>query len=302
MTGAKHGFRRKQFLAATVCLLLLVAFVSQCRSIEHGQSPGKVSLIEREDNHMSEENMLENMIAGGDWKAVELAVRMGDAAWPAVKKGATMEGFQSRQIAMVCAGQLGGKTAGEILLAGLADKHINVSLAAAGQLAKNPPAGSHQGILQELSSCSEENICALLALAAGRLSGKAPIQTLLGLVEGDDDVAQNARLALAKLGQKEYLEEHLAKLASESPHIRYTALAQLIYIDDPKLAENVKTLLGDKEVAITLGTQYNPRYRRVCDQAVETLKALLKFTVPFETSAGTIYSDEQLRLVKEKVK
>ncbi len=207
------------------------------------------------------------MIAQGDWQAVGLTRQMGEAA-------------------------------GKILLAGLADKYINVSLAAAGQLSRNPPLSALHDILNELTACSEENICALPALSAGRLPGEASIQALLGLVGRDDDAAKNARLALAKLGQPEYLKAHLSKLASQNPHTRYEALAQLIYINNIKFADNTKPLLADKEAAVTIGTQYNPRYRRVCDQAVDTLIALLKLTPPFATGAEMIYTDKQLLQIK----
>jgi len=292
---------RKHFFLLTAYTLVLIGFGIQCVSVDHSPSGEKISRTESEDNGMSQEKDLENMIAQGDWKAVELAIQIGEAAWPSVKQGAKMTDFQSRQISMVCAGQLGGDTAGEILLTGLGDKHINVSLAAAGQLSKNPPPSALQGILHELTTCSEENICALLALSVGRLPDEASTKALLGLVEGDDDVAKNAQLGLAKLGHPEYLKTHLSKLASENPHTRYEALAQLVYIDDAKLAENAKRLLSDREVAVTLGTQYNPRYRRVCDQAVDTLVHLLKLSPPFETNPEQIYSDTELMQINQLV-
>ncbi len=293
---------RKNVFLATACLLVLIGFGTQCISMDHFPPGEKISRTKSEADGMSNEKELKNMIAQGDWQAVELTRQMGEAAWPAVKEGAKMKDFRSRQIAMVCAGQLGGEAAGKILLAGLADKHINVSLAAAGQLSNNPPLSALHGILNELTACSEENICALLALSAGRLPGEASVQVLLGLVGRDDDAAKNARLALAKLGQPEYLKAHLSKLASQNPHTRYEALAQLVYINDVKLADNAKPLLTDKEAAVTIGNQYKPRYRRVCDQAVDTLIALLKLTPPFATGAERIYTDEELLQIKNLVK
>lgn len=248
---------------------------------------------------MSKAKELEHLIAQCDWQAVDLAVRLGEAAWPVIEQGARMENFQSRQISMVCAGRLGGETAGTLLLAGLADKHINVSLAAAGQLSRNPPPSALQGILRELAACQEDNICALLALALGHLPDEDSTKTLLDLTGRDDDTAVNARLALAKLGHDEFLAAHLSRFASDDPHTRYEALAQLIYIDHARLAEHAKQLLFDKDVAVTIGTQYAPLYRRVCDQAVDTLAALLKLKLPFVVSAESIYSDSQLSQVSE---
>lgn len=251
---------------------------------------------------MSKVEELERLIAQGDWQAVDLAVRLDAAAWPAIQRGAGMEDFQSRQISMVCAGRLGGEAAATLLLAGLADKHINVSLAAAGQLSRNPPPSALPGILRELDSCQEDNICALLALALGHLPGEATTESLLELTGRDGDVAVNARLALAKLGHDEFLAAHLSRLASDDPYTRYEALAQLVYIDQAELAGHARQLLFDKEVAVTIGKQYTPRYRRVCDQALDTLAALLELRLPFVVSAESIYTDDQLSQASKMVR
>ena len=284
------GFGKFFFLIMAGMIMLPVL----CPAWGTSGSGTKTASKEREDHGMSNGKELENLIAQGDWEAVEKTRQMGEAAWPSIRLGAVMPDFQSRQVAMACAGLLGGEEAGKILLAGLNDKHINVSLAAAGQLSMNPPPSALHGIINKLAADSEDNIRGLLALALGRLPDEASIRTLLGLAQGEGDVAQNARLALAKLKQPKFLEACTAGLMSEAPHIRYETLAQLIYIDNPDLAARAENLLSDKAEAVNIGNQYKPMYRRVCDQAVDTLAALLKITPPFEIGPALIYSDEQL--------
>lgn len=285
-----------------ICLALVIGIAGVNLAGDVPCSGEKILLKQKEDKNMSNEKNLENLIAQGDWGAVEKTRRMSEDAWPAVKRGAQMPDFLSRQIAMACAGILGGEEAEKLLLAGLNDKHINVSLAAAGQLSVNPPAGALDDIIKELASGHEENIRELLVLALGRIPDETSTKALIKIEKEDEDLAPSARLALARHRQGEFLEAHVERLESETPHIRYEALSQMIYIDDPDLAGHAKKLLSDKAEAVNIGNQYKPLYRRVCDQAVDTLAALLNITPPFETGNGIIYTNDQLYQIQNLVK
>lgn len=256
----------------------------------------------KEDKSMTTKNELENLIAQGDWSAVDLVVKMGEAAWPVIKQGAKMDSYESRQVSMVAAGRLGGISAGEILLSGLRDKHINVVLVAAGQLSKKPPLSAHSGILDEINTCNEGDVCELLALSLGQIPGEKSINALLNLLNKDlqeDDVEKNAQLALVKLGHPKYIKKHLKNLDSKDAYERYKTIANFVYIDDTKYAKEIKRHLVDKEVALVIGTQYKPRYRRVCDQAVDSLVFVYKLTPSFEIKAENIYSDKQIAEINE---
>ena len=50
-----------------------------------------------------------------------------------------------------------------------------------------------------------------------------------------------------------------------------------------------------------IGPKKAPKFRRVCDQAVDTLVALLKLKVPFETNIEKIYSDAEINTVAKMV-
>jgi HEAT repeat protein len=253
----------------------------------------------REENKMSSLLELERMLREGSWRAVELAQQLSDAAWPAIRKGASMPDYRSRQIAMTCAGRIGGGTAGLILAQGLSDENVNVRVTAAAQLSANPPATAKAAILDTLLKSSESDIREMLALAAGYLPGKSTMDALRSLAGGKDAFSKNARMALAKLGDPEARKEMISNLSAKDPHVRYETLGQLRYVDDRELSKHAKDLLWDKASAQRIGPERNPRFRRVCDQAVDTLVYLMKLSPPFITSVETIYSDDQLLQISQ---
>ncbi len=251
--------------------------------------------VESEEVKMSSIIELEKMLANGNWSAVDLAKELGHAAWPVIHRASEMPNYLSRQIAMICAGNVGGDQAGPVLVAGLSDRVINVRLAAAGQLSVNPPDSAREAILSKLSSdTTEEDIRELLALAAGHLHGERTMQVLRPLAEGNDSLAEHARMALAKLGDPGAREWVMNRLSASEPLVRYEGLQDLEYLNDAGLVPRAKLLLADQANALVVGHERRRRYRRVCDQAVDTLVYLLKLKPSFETGAGKIYSHGEL--------
>lgn len=287
--------RVKDFAYGTVVLgIVLVLTVVNCQEqAERVESQNKPS---RKDNKMSTVVELEGMLAAGDRGAVDLARQLSEAAWPAISHAAKMPDYRSRRIAMICAGQIGGDKAGSVLSSGLLDTNVNVRIAAAKQLSVEPPATAQDAVLDALSRSSETrtSIREFLALAAGYLPGDRTIQVLRPLAKGTDPLALNARMALAKLGDPDARKSLINKLSAGVPYTRYEGLEQLQYVNDAGLALHAKRLLGDRAKAQLIGPERNRQYRRVCDQAVDTLVYLLKLTPPFETNIEKIYSDAEL--------
>ena len=246
---------------------------------------------------MADANTLEALLNAGNWSAVDMAQKQGAAALPVIKRAAGSAKYQTRQIAMACAGKIREGEAGKILGAGLADADLNVRLQAANELALNPPADAHQAIVGRLAVEPDERVKESLAIAAGFVPGPATIQVLRTVVAGGGPPALPARMALAKLNDGASRQALTADLASPDPFKRYTAVGWLRYIDDKSLAPEAKKLLYDKANAQKIGNKRAPRFRRVCDQAVDTLVALLKLKVPFETNVEKIYSDAEINQV-----
>lgn len=276
---------------------ILSLAAANCHGIE--KESGGLHRPPGEDTRMSAQAELERLLAEGDFRAVEVASSMGDAAVPALRKGAVMPGYRSRQVSMECAGKVGGSAAGEILSLGLKDGNVNVRVAAAGQLSVNPPESAKDAVLSTLVRSTETDVRELLALSAGYFPGERTLAILRSIAAGKEVLASNARMALARLGDKGGTEALVADLGSSDARVRYETVGGLRYVNDPALVSHVKPLLRDTEDVQAIGPERRRRYRRVCDEAVDTLVYLLKLKLPFPTGEETIYTDEQLHHVRD---
>jgi hypothetical protein len=282
-----------------VTLLPLAVMCANC-----GKDSASVSAKQtrsQEELNMAESNALEALLNAQNWAAVEMAQKQGPAALPVVKRAAGAAKYQTRQIAMACAGKIGGGESARILAAGLADSDLNVRLAAANELVVNPPQEAAGAIVGRLAVEPDDRVKESLAMAAGYIPGGATIQVLRRVAAGTGSVALTSRMALAKLGDASAREIVTAELTSPNPTARYTALAWLRYIDDKVFVAQARKLLYDKMNAQMIGPERAPRFRRVCDQAVDTLVALLKLKAPFETNLEKIYSDAEINTVAKMV-
>ncbi|MFT6283803.1 MAG: HEAT repeat protein [Arenicella sp.] len=237
---------------------------------------------------------LKKLLTEENWQAVDAAIKLGDNAWPALDAGATMQSFRSRQITMASAGAIGTDKSIHILVEGLDDKHINVRLAAAGQLSVNTPPDAQMALARKLRTCEEHNICSLLILGLGNVPGELSVNSILEFSQNNHELTGVAQLALSKLERKTSIDAQLMLFSSSNPSARYQALIDLIYIADKNYASYAIALLRDKAVAISIGTPYDEEHRRVCDQSVDTLIELLQLTPSFITSAEMIYNGQQI--------
>ncbi|MCR4308570.1 MAG: hypothetical protein NUW14_00885 [Deltaproteobacteria bacterium] len=276
---------------------ILSLAAANCHGIE--KESGGLHRPAGEETKMSAQAELERLLADGDFRAVEVAASMGDAAVPALRKGAGMPAYRSRQVAVACAGRVGGEAAGEILSLGLKDGNVNVRVAAAGQLSVNPPESAKDAVLSTLVRSTETDVREMLAFSAGYFPGERTVAILRSIASGKEVLSSNARMALARLGDPAGREAVLNDLASSDPLVRYETVGGLRYVNDPSLAIRVKPLLLDTEEAQAIGPGGGWKYRRVCDQAVDTLIYLLKLKLPFPTGEETIYGEEQLLRVRD---
>jgi HEAT repeat protein len=247
---------------------------------------------------MSPASTLEVLLASGNWDAAEEAQREGAMALPAIRTYAQSKNSGSRQVAMACASRVGGDEAGAILAAGLTDEDINVQLTAAKELGSGKFPSASGAILDQLAKEKDDLVREFLALDAGYLPGNKTIAVLRPLAEGTGGLATNARMALARLGDARARAVLEKELSSPIPRTRYEALDQLRYVGDTGFIPSAKKLLDDAEPGRRIGTARNPRFRRVCDQAVDTLTFLLKLNPPFHVAPERIYSKEELSQFK----
>jgi HEAT repeat protein len=237
---------------------------------------------------------LDTALLKGDSRATEEAGTLGPAALPVLRRHVQDENYRSRLLVMRCAGRIGAEQGADILAVGLADENFNVQNAAANELAKMAYPGAANAIFERLLAGGDEIVRERLALAAGYLPGHRTMDVLKSVETEGGALASNARMAMARLGDHDAQQSLIAELGAPLASARYDALEKLVYVDDRSYAPLVQRMLQDREEAVRIGIAEMPRYRRVCDQAVDTLIALLRPKVTFETSVETIYSDDAL--------
>ena len=288
----------KNYLQITVLMAICILVSCEKKPNVTGNTRNNNEVIK-----MTDLITLEKMLAEGQVEAIEIAEEMGEQAWPAIRKAAKMKNYESRQLAMYCAGSLEGPQSGEILALGLSDDEVNVRSAAASQLMDSPPENAKTALLYTLSQKTERShqIPEMLALGAGFLPGDDTVEVLKGLLSEGGDLAENAKMALAKLGNQEFKDNIIGELSDNNPLTRYNAVKKLEYIDDPGTFHDVVKLLDDRAPAVNVGTSYRERYRRACDQAVDTVVSLLELDPPFEIDATKIYSDSELMQLRKMV-
>jgi hypothetical protein len=281
--------------------IAVVAFLAVCNQTV-SDTPHSQRSAQKEAPSMSPTASLDSLLASGNWDAVEEAQRQGVAALPIVRTYAKSANSSSRQIAMACASHIGGDEAGQILVAGLADPDINVQLTAAKELDSGKFPSAAGAILDHLARGKDDLVREFLALDAGYIPGDKTVTILRPLCTGQSGLATNAKMALAKLKDGWARDLLVKDLSSPLPRTRYEALLQLIYIDDQQFVPNAKSLLDDVQPARRIGTPRNPRFRRVCDQALDTLAFLLKLNPSFPVAPEKIYTQEQLAQFRQMVR
>lgn len=254
---------------------------------------------QKEKRVMSPAATLESLLENGNWDAVEEAHREGPEALATVRSFAGSANSRVRQIAVACAAAIGGRSAGEILVAGLTDSNINVRLQAAKALSTGRFPSAAPELLDQLAHSDEPLVREFLALGAGYLPGPRTIAVLKPLSDGLGALSVNARMALAKLGDPHALADLARALSSSLPRARYDALDQMRYVDDARLLPYAEPLLSDRATALRIGPVRHPRYRRVCDQAVDTVVFLRRLRPHFPVGPEQIYTDEQLAEIRE---
>jgi hypothetical protein len=245
---------------------------------------------------------LEQLLQTANSLAVDEAGRLGTAALPVIRRYVRAENYRSRQLAMRCAGRIGDDQGADILAAGLLDQNFNVQNAAATELAKKAYAGAEKTILDQLGAGGDEIVRENLALAAGYLPGRRTIELLRAIATGKGVLASNARMALARLNDVKSHNSLIAELRAPLPRTRYDALEKLIYVNDRGYLPQVKRLLADKAAAVPIGIVERPRYRRVCDQAVDTLIHLSRLQISFPIGPEKIYSEQERQQIQSLAK
>ena len=262
----------------------------------------QIKTTDKIDESEKQTNSLKELLAAANSQAVAEAKRQGETALPLIRSFLEDANYRVRQIAVSCAGAIGDPQGADILAAGLKDANINVRLAAARELSKKPYPAAMETVLEVLKNSTEGVIRELLVTAAGFLPDEKTVAALRPLTNGDSSLAEKAVAALAKLGDAAGRKSFSAKLSAKLPRTRYEALEALCYVNDSVFAAPAEKLLSDNANALPIGQVRSRKYRRVADQAVDSLVCLLKLQPPFETSPEKIYTIPEIATIRNLVK
>ena len=297
IVGSSGDTVARKVMLTHLRMAALIGVVLACTSSQ-GLSRDQPSR-QKEAAAMNPATTLETLLESANWDAVDEAQREGPLALPAVRHYAASSNYRTRQIATACAARIGGAEATAILASALADPNINVQLTAAKEFS---PRGLSRRCPADPGSAggqSSGRYCPRISWRwAGRVYSRRglsihPSPTIPGLGCAGDERPDGPG-SFGRSRARHWLE---GEFASPTPRTRYDALDQLRYVGDRSLIAEAKKLLGDREPARRIGTARHPHFRRVCDQAVDTVVFLLNLRFPADPEK--IYSDEELRRVRE---
>lgn len=117
----------------------------------------------------------------------------------------------------------------------------------------------------------------------GRIGAKSAVAHLREHMksETDPEAARKTSLAIARLDDGPERTPFVDKLADPNPKVRYLAISDIEYINDPKLLPKLLPLLIDEAPVVNLGQELWPMWHRVCDRAVDAIAAVSGKPLPF---------------------
>jgi hypothetical protein len=151
---------------------------------------------------------------------------------------------------------------------------------------------------------ADEYVREHVALIIGKIGNSASVGPLQQALQTEPEVhARHAiSLALARLGDEPSRTALLARLHTDDIQERVSALQDLLYLEDQRLASEVLPLLDDMRDAKNVAPSHGSYWIRVCDVALNTLDELLGHPFPFPVSRAQRYTPEQLAQAKSIVR
>jgi hypothetical protein len=107
-------------------------------------------------------------------------------------------------------------------------------------------------------------------------------------------------LGIARLEDGPARQRVLERLQDPDPRIRYRAIGELEYVNQPALVVHLRPLLADEEVVENVGQEQWPVWHRVCDRAVEAVATLCSGALTFPLG-GRTYTAEQIQQAREAI-
>lgn len=236
----------------------------------------------------------------GDARAT--AGRLGKSALPLLLKRTNAASPRERALVLECLAEVKGEEAVQALVEALKDPEQDVWNTALNLLHTTNSPKAVNSLIEFLTQSPHARVRGELARILGKMGASSALSAIKAKLskEEDNEAAYKMKLAIARLEDGPERKEILERLSHEDPKVRYRAISELEYINDPSLVNKLLPLLSDESRVVNVGLERWPVWHRVCDRALEAVASLTGKPFPFPTG-NKVYDAEQLRMARERI-
>jgi HEAT repeat protein len=190
---------------------------------------------------------------------------------------------RGRALILECLDVVKGEEAVEALLRALQDPEADVRNTAIDLLHTTNGPSAIEPLTSMALYSPHPRVRGEAARILGRMGAVSAVPHLRKHLSGETDpeAARKVALSIARLDDGPERIPFLDKLTDPSPKLRYQAVADVEFINDPRLIPRLVPLLKDEEPVINLGQEMWPLWHRVCDRTVDAIAALSRKPFPF---------------------
>jgi HEAT repeat protein len=294
-TSKRPYSRLRRFLIAQILLMWVMSL--QGESISEAKSGA-----ETEGTKVTIE-LLEKQLAELNGDARETAQKLGRGAMPTLLKRSKAERTRERALVVECLAEVKGDEAVLLLVEALKDPESDVWNTALDLLHNVHSPAAVEPLTALLMKSPQSRIRGEIARILGRMGAVSSLQAIKNHAakESDPDVVRKIDLAVARLEDGPARKRVVEKLVIPNAKIRYQAIGDLEYVNDPRLINNLLPLLDDESRVVNVGIEKWPVWHRVCDRALEAVVTLSGKSFPFPTGKRT-YSPQQIQKAREVIR
>lgn len=238
-------------------------------------------------------------IRNKDWTFTESGIPVDPSVVPAAVLLCDDEDAEIRELSLYALSGIKGQAARSCIINGLHDEDVNVRSTASRFIRENYSPDDISPLHQELQTNEDELVRESVLLTLGLIrdpSSRLIIKEYAGSEE-DPHAAHAAKLAMVRLGVKEYKEQYAASFGDADPAVSVRALQDFEYVRDQQFLPLILPLLDDERNGLNVGPSKSKIWLRVCDVAVNVLSEVYGQPFPFEVNDLKQYTMEERRQV-----
>lgn len=247
--------------------------------------------------------LLEQQISQLNYDARETARKLGKIALPTLLKRFQAESARERALVLRCLAEVKGDEAIQVLVRALQDSEPDVRNTALVLLHTTHSPIAIGPLTEMLNQSPHPLIRGEVARILGRMGAKSSLPAIKEQVQKESDAgaAHKMDLAIARMEDGPARIRVVDRLKNPTPAIRYQAIGDLEFVNDPKLITELLPLLKDEAQVVNVGLEQWPVWHRVCDRAVEAVVSLSGKALSFPTGKRT-YSKDEIQQARERIK